>query len=404
MNILFLTLVGISSIEDRGIYQDLLRKFRDKGHHITVVTPVERRKKISTNISRKDGITLLQVKTLNITKTNVVEKGIGTLLIEYQYLNAIKKHLKDTTFDLVLYSTPPITLVKPIEFIKKRDNAYAYLLLKDIFPQNAIDMKMMKPNGFLHRYFIKKEKELYRVSDKIGCMSPANVNFILKNHPEIEPIKVEVNPNSIEPIEFNYTQEEKNEIRKKYELPLDKKILVYGGNLGKPQGLDFLLETISACKNPNTYFLIVGDGTEFPKLKNWFEVNKPLNAKLLQRLPKNDYDKLLSSCDVGLIFLHKDFLIPNFPSRLLSYLEMRKPIIAATDINTDIGSIIEENECGKKVIAGDLEQMLETIDNLVMSDLNFYERTSENLLNNNYLVNISYNLINDSFPTCIKNI
>src|SRR5690606_38352524 len=138
MNILFLTLVAINSIEERGIYQDLLRKFRNEGHDVTIVTPVERRKKIQTNISKKDGVTILQVKTLNITKTNVIEKGIGLLLLEYQFLSALKKHLNNKKFDLLLYSTPPITLIKPIEYVKNNHKAYAYLLLKDIFPQNAI--------------------------------------------------------------------------------------------------------------------------------------------------------------------------------------------------------------------------------------------------------------------------
>ena len=393
MNVLFLTLVGINSIEDRGIYQDLLRKFRNEGHKVTIVTPVERRKNIATNLSTKEGVDILQVKTFNITKTNVIEKGIGTLAIEYQYLSAVKKYLKHKKFDLVLYSTPPITLVKVIDYIKRKDNAYTYLLLKDIFPQNAIDMKMMKSNSFLHKYFIKKEKELYTISDSIGCMSPANVDFILKYNHEIDATKVEVNPNTIEPVEINYTEEEKNTIRSKYSLPLNKKIFVYGGNLGKPQGLDFLLETIKETKQDDAFFLIVGDGTEFYKMNTWFEDNKPSNAKLLQRLPKEDYDRLLSSCDVGLIFLDKDFLIPNFPSRLLSYLEMKKPIISATDSHTDIGNIIEDNGCGYKVISGNQIQMQEKINQILSDNLVEKGNNAEKLLFKDYLVERSYNLI-----------
>ena len=86
MNVLFLTLVEINSVEERGIYQDLLRKFRDEGHNVTIVTPVERRRKIPTNLIQKEGVSLLQVKTLNIQKTHIIEKGIGTLVIKYQYL------------------------------------------------------------------------------------------------------------------------------------------------------------------------------------------------------------------------------------------------------------------------------------------------------------------------------
>lgn len=390
---LFITMGTIDSLNNRGIYTDLLRKFRDEGHDVTIVTPVERRKNISTNFKKKDGVFILQVKTFNIQKTNIVEKGIGTLAIEYQYLYAIKKYLSNKKFDLVYYSTPPITFGKVIEFIKKRDNAYSYLLLKDIFPQNAIDMKMLKEDGFIHKQFVKKEQKLYQISDTIGCMSPANVAFVLKHNPDINPQKVEVNPNTIEPVSFNYSEEEKSSIRKKYNVPVDKKVLVYGGNLGKPQGLDFLLETIKETKNENAFFLIVGDGTEFSRIKSWFDHNLPTNANLLQRLPKEDYDKLLAACDIGLIFLDKDFLIPNFPSRLLSYLEMNIPVLAATDPNTDIGDIIESNNCGFKVLAGDQADMQEKLEKILKSDLRQMGLSGKNLLLEQYTVDKSYELI-----------
>lgn len=393
MNIIFLTLVEINSVEERGIYQDLLRKFRNEGHDVTIVSPVERRKGISTNFTQKNGVSLLQVKTFNIQKTNIVEKGIGTLAIEYQYLFAIKKYLLNKRFDVVLYSTPPITFAKVIQFIKERDGAFSYLLLKDIFPQNAVDMNLMKEGSFLHSQFVKKEKKLYDISDFIGCMSPANVEFLIKYNPTIVSSKVEVNPNTIEPISYDYSENDKNVIRTKYAIPLQKKVFVYGGNLGKPQGLDFLLQTIDDIKIDDVFFLIVGDGTEFSKIKKWFDDRKPTNAKLLQKLPKDDYDKLLASCDVGLIFLDKNFTIPNFPSRLLSYLEMKMPVIAATDFNTDIGDIIEFANCGYKVLSGNLEEMKIAITSLLSDDLAILGSNAEKLLLSAYTVDKSYKLI-----------
>ncbi|MDR0261947.1 MAG: glycosyltransferase family 4 protein [Sphingobacterium sp.] len=393
MNIVFLTLVEINSIHERGIYQDLLRKFRDEGHDVTVVTPVERRRKIATNFNKRDGISILQVKTFNIQKTNIIEKGIGTIAIEYQYLSAIKKFTSDKKFDLVLYSTPPITFAKAIEYVKKRDMAKSYLLLKDIFPQNAVDMNMLKKGGIMHKEFLKKEKKLYQISDAIGCMSPANRKFLLTHNPEIAADKVEVNPNTIEPITYDYTDEQKRKIRHKYGIPIDKTVFVYGGNLGKPQGLDFLLATINATENKNVFFLIVGDGTEFFKIKEWFNGHRPHNAALLQRLPKEDYDKLLAACNIGLIFLDKRFSIPNFPSRLLSYLEMKMPVLAATDPNTDVGDIIEKAECGYKVRAGDQAEMQQKIGCLMNADLVRMGENAEKLLINEYKVDRSYQLI-----------
>ncbi|GIM59544.1 glycosyltransferase family 4 protein [Capnocytophaga canimorsus] len=398
MNVLFLTLIEINSIEERGIYQDLLRKFRDEGHRITIVTPIERRKNISTHLQQEKNVSILQVKTLNIQKTNIIEKGLGTLLIDYQYQKAIKKYLAKETYDLVLYTTPPITFTRAIEYIKKRDKAITYLLLKDIFPQNAVDIEMMKKGNFFYKIFRKKEKKLYQISDYIGCMSPANQAYVLKHNPEIQEYKVEVNPNTITPISFEYSDAEKENIRNKYGIPLDKKIFVYGGNLGKPQGIDFLLETISATKRENVFFLIVGNGTEYGKIKTWFQQHQPTHAKLIQKLPKDDFDKLLTSCDVGLIFLDKRFTIPNFPSRLLSYLEMKMPVLVASDSNTDIGTIVEQQaKCGYKVLAGNQKEMQEKINLILKQDMLQLGENGYQFLLSEYTVDVSYDLILSKF-------
>lgn len=395
MKLLFLTMTKLDSLQGRGIYIDLLNLFKEKGHEIFVVSPSERRLKTKTVLRKENGVSILNVKTLNLQKSTILEKGVGQLLLEYQYLKGIKKYFAKEKFDLIIYSTPPITFSKAIRYIKNRDGAYSYLLLKDIFPQNAIDMKMMKKGGLLHRYFEKKEKTLYNISDTIGCMSEANKSFILEHNPEIFAEKLEVNPNTIKPLFIDYNAKEKEAVKNKYRIPLNKKIFVYGGNLGIPQGVDFLIETISNLKEPIAHILVVGSGTQFKKLESWFNLYKPSNATLLSGLPKDDYDKLLGACDVGMIFLHKDFTIPNFPSRLLSYLEMKMPVLAATDKNTDIGTVIQQAKCGYWVEAGDNLGMQEKISKLCNDNLALLGENSWQLLQSDYLVERSYNLIVD---------
>lgn len=347
MNLIFLTVSRINSISGRGIYTDLMRKFRDEGHNVYIVTPIERQFGKSTSFYEQDGVHILQVRTLNIQKTNILEKGIGTIWLESQFKNAIKKYLDGIHFDLILYSTPPITLNKVILYLKKcNPQAISYLLLKDIFPQNAVDLGMFSERSILYKIFRRKEIQLYKDSDFIGCMSPANVKFLLEHNPYIDEKKVEVAPNSLE-LKESQEKVDRKLIREKYHLPVDKPIFIYGGNLGKPQGIDFLIKCLDVNKERNDcHFLIVGNGTEYLKLLCWYENVSPHSITLLKSIPKDDYDKLVQSCDVGLIFLDHRFLIPNYPSRLLSYLEYKMPIIAATDVHTDIGSIAEKNGYG----------------------------------------------------------
>lgn len=383
MNILFLTLAKINTLEERGIYHDLMREFSNHNHNVYIVSPIERRENQKTIVKKEKNVTFLNVKTLNIQKTNFIEKGISTLTIEKLFLRAIKKYFSKIKFDLVVYSTPPITFTGVIKYIKRRDDAKTYLLLKDIFPQNAVDMKMLSEKSILYRYFRAKEKDLYNISDKIGCMSEANVSFVLDHNKFLSKEKVEINPNSIELKRFpDVSDEDKMKIRKKYQIPYNRMTFIYGGNLGRPQGIDFLIETLQAkSDDQNVFFVIAGSGTEYSKLENWFNNFKPKNALLLSAIPKVDYDLLVQSCDVGLIFLHKDFTIPNYPSRLLSYLEFKMPVLAATDSNTDIGTDIEKNNCGIAVASDDLESMIKAIDSFKEMDGAKFEVLRQNSLN-----------------------
>lgn len=406
MNIIFLTLARISDIEERGIYHDLMRKFRNEGHQVYIVTPCERRLGLKTSLTESNGVHILNVKTLNIQKTNIVEKGIGTLLLESQFKAAIKKYLKGVKFDLITYSTPPITFTNVVKYLKKENpKAISYLQLKDIFPQNAVDIGMMSitgVKGLLYKLFRNKEKNLYAYSDYIGCMSPANVEYVLKHNPEVLADRVEMAPNSVElnVVEMEPGQEKAEEfyIRKKYDLPTDKPILIYGGNLGKPQGIDFLVKCLDANKSRiDCYFVVVGAGTHYNMISDWYENNKDSNVKLMQSLPKTDYDLLVKHCDVGLIFLDHRFTIPNYPSRLLSYLENKMPIICATDKNTDIGRIAEQNGYGFWCESVNPEDFTTQVDRILASDRKTMGEKGYDFLKKNYLVEHTYNAMMKHF-------
>ena len=399
MNIIFLTLTDINSINEKTIYTDLLREFLANGHKVTIVSPTERRNNKQTYIIEEKDCKILKVKIGNIQKSNIVEKGISTILLERNYKSAIKEHFKDYRFDLILYSTPPITLVSTIKFLKSHHNAKSYLLLKDIFPQNAVDLNMFSKRSLLYQYFRLKEKELYKQSDYIGCMSPANVEFVLNHNPEIDKNIIEVSPNSIEPVAIKNNDLEIKSIRKKYNIPFGKTIFIYGGNLGKPQGIDFLLNCLESNKNnKDVYFVIAGSGTEFNKIQSYFDTHHIPNAQLFKQLPKKDYEVLANSCDVGLIFLDHRFTIPNFPSRLLSYMQASVPVLAATDPNTDIGQIIEQGEFGYWCESNDVQSFTQKVNEL--SNNKTRQKMGDNArkyLEENYTSRHSYEIIMSHF-------
>lgn len=398
MNILFLTL---GRVESRGIYTDLMQEMKCRENEVYVVTPIERKNNQETSLSKIDGLNVLKVKTGNIQKVNKIEKGISTLMLEKQFIRAIDEYLHDVKFDLIVYSTPPITFFNAVNHVKKRDDAKTYLMLKDIFPQNAVDIEMMKKDGLLHKFFRKKEISLYKISDYIGCMSQGNIDFILKNNDFISKDKVEILPNTITPLKIDKLNEEEiNNIRDKYNIPKDKTILVYGGNLGKPQGINFIIDCIKENeKRNNTFFLIIGSGTDYSKLEKYINESNIKNTAIYSYMQKEDYDNVVKACDIGLVFLDNRFTIPNIPSRILTYMEFGMPIIAATDTNTDLDKILEDGKFGLWSESKNLNDFYKNVDTLCEDKALLDEMGSNGrkYLEDNFTSNNAYDIIMKHF-------
>lgn len=398
MNILFLTYGNICNIYDHSIYSDLLQCFVADGNNVYTVSPKygEAENVIEEHLQQ----IFLDFET-GRAGSNFIKKGISTLLTDGVYLKGIKHHFNGISFDLVIYTTPPITFTSTVEYVKKRDGAKTYLLLKDIFPQNAVDIGIMSktgPKGILYRHFRRQEKKLYHLSDYIGCMSKANVDYVVKHNPEVNPKKVEVCPNSINVIDKSVNKETREQIRRKYGIPENKIVFVYGGNLGKPQGIPFLIECLKYCQSiSDAFFLIVGDGTEYGLLEDYVNTDHPVHVKLMKRLPKEDYDTMVGACDVGLIFLDHRFTIPNFPSRLLAYMQAKLPVLAVTDPNTDIGKVITKGGFGWWCESNEPKEFSDQVRLINSSNLDGVKKRAYQYLLDHYTVDEAYGKIMSRF-------
>lgn len=393
MNILFLTIAWPQKQDEHNLYTDLLEYFARQGHNVVVVCSSESRYGKETRIAEERGMKVLYVRTGNLTKISFIKKGISNLMLGRQFKQAIRSHLSDESFDLILMSTPPITLSGVYADLKKIFNAKTYLLLKDIWPQGIADVGAIKQNGLIYKYFSYQEQRLYAASDYIGCMSPANIQYI-KTHNRIpDTTLVEENPNSIRI--RKYTVQKRREVFAKYNIPIDRCIFIAGGNFGIPQGIPQFLSMLDKIDLSGAFFLFVGDGTEAENIRKYVRNHSDMPIAFISRLPKDEYEQICESADVGLILLDGRYTIPNFPSRLLSYLENRLPVLCCTDSCTDIGKIVEEHNCGRHIQRED-NQNLESVIHELSSDNELREIMGKNsfkLLKSHYTVGHSYKII-----------
>ena len=363
MKVLFLILNYSKDKKHLSLYKELVYEFRDKGQEVYVATVSEKKYGFETQLEKENGVNVLRIKTGNMFGVSFVEKGITNLTLGNIFKKEINKYFNNVKFDLVIHHTPPITFTPVIDYLKNKYNTKSYLILRDIFTQNAVDLGIIK-NRFLFNFFRKKEEILYKKSDFIGCMSQGNIKYIEKYNSEVNKNKLHIlrNWGKIKPI-LNINRKE---IRAKYGFLENDFILVFGGNMGKPQGLEFLLNLAKEYKEKKDIkFLLIGKGNEKNRLQSIKKEENLDNVIFLDFIPREEYEVLTGACDLGIVSLHSCFTIPNIPSKTVDYCKLSLPILAVIDKNTDYPEILEkEAKCGLASIYGDLEKYKENLEKL----------------------------------------
>lgn len=346
MNVLFLMIAYPDVSQNSTMYTDLAQEFLENGHNVTVIVANGPKQ---TTIGIESGVLVLRIRTMELFKTSFLKKGIANILLPFQVSRSIEK-VKNLKFDVIIVSTPPVTYLGTIKKLRAKLNLKVYLILRDIFPQNAKDLGIIN-NKIVYNYFRKKERNLYNISDFIGCMSPANIQYVKKNNPEINPDKLHLLPNW-----KNVEIYSEPDLMLKREYNLEGKfIAIYGGNLGKPQMVSSILDLAAELASlKDVLFLIIGEGSEKKWLQNEIGNKNLKNVLMLDPLPRKRYQELVKVCDIGLVNLSDRFTIPNIPSRTLSYWEAKIPVLASLDVNTDFNNILAQSGSGFWSITGDI--------------------------------------------------
>lgn len=358
-NILFIFSRHSENPNDSTLTKDISDEFYKQGHNIKVVTMLEKKYKKETQLKFENGYPVLRVKTGNyFDSVGKLEKGITALTMPRSLEKEIKKYFKNENIDLIYTHTPFMSNAKLIKNLKKYFKCKACLHLWDIFPQNAKDLNLLS-NKIILKYFEIQEQKMYEAFDYIGCMSDGNLEymkvrdknikldkyFILKNWAQIK-----------EQLIFD-----KNLIREKYGYSIDDFIAIFGGNMGKPQKLENILELAKkSLEDKNIKFLFIGKGTERKRLENKVKNEKISNVKFLDYIPREDYELVTASCDIGLVSLDERFTVPNFPSKTTDYFKLELPILASLDSCAvkDYGKFLQnEVKGGLFSLAGNIDEL-----------------------------------------------
>lgn len=332
--------------------QELAEELRDRGHTVTVATAMphndlnlsqeERRRRFDT-FSIEDAIRVIRVYTPPLKSRFYFLRGIVQLLLPYFFMKQIRKYVTKE-IDSVIISTPPLPLTLLGCMVKKIYGSKYILCVQDIFPQNVIDLGIMKNKAAI-KFFEFIEKMAYRCCDVMTSHTLSSRNFLIeeKNTPSD---KIYYIPNWINISQYR-NAERTGRYRKRYHLE-DKFIFLFAGVIGPSQGLDLVLKAVAHAKNmpDDICILIIGEGSEKDKLvafKNEYNLHNVVFAFFVSL---EEYPWLVKDVDVGLVCLSSRNKTPVIPGKVLGYMASSVPIVAFLNRESDGHQVITEAGCG----------------------------------------------------------
>ena len=333
---------------------------------------------------KKPNRSLFENKNVNIYTLNYesrrgnnsfLKRFFFELLISFRIFFLMLKMKKIRKYDVLIWYSPTIFWGPLIAILSIFRKSYRYLILRDIFPQWSVDLKIIKKGSFANVILNYFENLQYIVADKIGVNSEGNLSYFKNKEKKIK--KIEVLKTW-----FKTDVEEEllpSNILKK--IPKNKKIFLYLGNMGLAQDQDFFIKLVKEMMSEESFiFLVVGTKE---KDKKSLEVNKQKlnlsNLIILDSIEQCFVDAICKISYAGIFSLDNRHTTHNIPGKFLQYLSSGLPVLGLCG-KGDASNLITESEFGRVYEGRDPNEAYEII-KLLVSDIESKKIKPENLKN-----------------------
>jgi glycosyltransferase involved in cell wall biosynthesis len=381
-----------STLVHAKMLHELAVEFKKTGHTAILISPGTPHQSNPIDKDVIDGIDYWNFRSGWLRGKGKLNRAINETLMSFRAWSAIKPELKHSNFDLIVYYSPSIFFGPFVKKLKKQCNAKTYLVLRDMFPQWAVDEGLIRKGSFIEKYFRYFEKLNYSVADKIGLMSPKNKVIFDSNTDHLYPTEVLYNWAALTPIDLPSFK-----LREKLDLE-GKIIFFYGGNIGHAQDMGNLLRLAkSMLRIENSHFILLGQGDEVNLVQSTILNEKLTNTSFLSSVTQDEYKAILQEIDIGLFSLAASHKSHNFPGKLLGYMHTSLPVLGSVNVGNDLIEIINEHKAGFVSVNGDdvsfLKAAKELCDNyqlrteignngrLLLKDMFSVESAAKNILN-----------------------
>jgi O26-antigen biosynthesis N-acetyl-L-fucosamine transferase len=341
------------------LVHDLGVELHRRGNQVFVLTPSESvSEPLTTNL--EDNLLIARAKTRKIKGAHKALRALEEAQLSIKLWRRAKCFLLQNQCDLILFYSPSIFFGPLVRKLKGLWRCPAYLILRDIFPEWAVDAGVLR-RGLAYRFFRRMETYQYDIADLIAVQSPGNLEYFARAFPEKQfRLKVLHNWTLLNEPDLPYTNY-------RVRLHLENNfVFVYGGNIGVAQDIDNLCRLAARlAPRTNIHFVLTGSGSEVARLNKSIAAQGLRNIHILPAVGQNEYLSMVSEFDVGLVSLDARLQTHNIPGKLLSYLYWGLPVLASVNRGNDLFDILNRNRAGFCCENGDDESLVMAAQKLV---------------------------------------
>lgn len=333
-------------------FRDLSKEFTRLGYKLTVVVPRSDLNQQSLLV-RSDGTDLLFIKTLQTKDVGFIRRTINELLLPVFMIRGMRScGLSFQKWDLIIWHSPTIFFGPLISLIRRKSKAPSYLIIRDIFPEWAVDLGIIPRSGIVHRFFDAIARYQYSVADVIGVQSHGNLHYFNEWQRE-QKRKLEVLQNWL-----GQASQLRCSIRLSKTALAGRKVFVYAGNMGVAQNIDILLDLAMRFKNQaDVGFLFVGRGNDFERLKAFVREWSLSNILFFDEIDPDEIPDLYSQCRAGIVALDPRHKSHNIPGKFLTYMQSGLPVLANINAGNDLAQMIRDKRVGEVCEHNDLDEL-----------------------------------------------
>ena len=339
------------AIQLRDLSHELVRQ----GHHLTVMIPASDIDQ-PWLLEKLGDVEVLRLKSPRTKDMSYVRRTVGEFLMPFAMRRNLRKSpLANVCWEGVIWYAPTIFLGPIVNTLKKASGCPSYLIIRDIFPEWAVDMGLLG-RGLPYRFLKAVERYQYSVADVIGVQTPANVPYFSR---------AGLRPDQRVEVLQNWLAQAANigcSISVANSALAGRTVFVYAGNMGVAQGMGILIDLAERLHSRSDIgFLFVGRGSDAKLLREEARRRKLGNVVFYDEIEPEEIPGLYAQCHAGIVALDPRHKTHNIPGKFLTYMQAGLPVLASINPGNDLIQLIKQERVGQACT----DQSVESLERLV---------------------------------------